>query len=112
MVGSFSWLVYLCHVSWMICDVVVVGLGSLMCSWDAGDISVAARVDMAVSSVGWGRGLSPLCSFACTAITLSIWSCVCPDGVIRVYSILVQLLTPSSHRGAKCLKSLYAHLRG
>ena len=81
----------------MICDVVVVGLGSLVCSWDDGSVSVAARVDRAVSSLGWGRGLSPLCSFACTAITLSIWSCVCPDDVVRDYSILVQSLTLSTH---------------
>ena len=73
-VGGFDcwevfWLMYLCHVSWMLFYVIFVGLGSLMCFWDAGSISVAARVDRAESSLGWGRGLSPLCGFACTAVT-------------------------------------------
>ncbi len=62
-VGRFCWFMYVCHVSWMICDVAAVGLGSLVCSWDDGSIRMASRVDRAVSSLGWGRGLSPLCSF-------------------------------------------------
>ena len=74
----------------MVCVVVLIGLDSFVCSWDAGSISVAARVDRSMSSLGWGRGLSPLCSFACTVDTLSIWSCVCPDDVVRDFSILVQ----------------------
>ena len=69
--------------------VVVTGLGSLVCSWDAGSVSVVARVDRTNSSLGWGRGLSPVCSFACTVVALSIWSCVCPDDVVCVSSILV-----------------------
>ncbi len=72
MVGRFSWLMYLCHVSCMVCVVVVVGLGSLTCSWDAGCDSVVARVDRATSNLGRGRGLSPVCSFACTALAFSI----------------------------------------
>jgi hypothetical protein len=59
-VGRFSWLVYLCHVSGIICVDVVMCLGSFLCSWNASSISVAARVDRAVASLGWGRGLSPL----------------------------------------------------
>ena len=78
----------------MVCVVVVVGLGSLVCSWDASGVSVVARVDRAISSLGWGRYLSPLCSFACTVVALSIRSCVCPDDVVRDSSILVQSLTP------------------
>ena len=100
---------YLCLVSWMICDGVVMCLGSLLCSWFAGSISVAARVDRVVYSLGWGRGLSPLCSFACNDVTLSIWSCVCPDFIVSVSSILVQSLTLSSDRGAKCFKSMSAY---
>jgi hypothetical protein len=96
----------------MICVVVVAGLGSFVFSWDVGSISVAARVDRAISSLGWGRGLFPLSSFACTVVTLSIWRCVCPDGVVCDSSILVQSLTHSSHRGAKCFRSLFAYLRG
>jgi hypothetical protein len=103
-VGRFSWLMYLYHVSQMICGVVVVGLGILICSWDASSFSVAARVYRAVSSLGWNRGLSPLCSFMCTDVTLGIWSCVCPDSVIRAYSILVLSLTPSPHRGPSVLR--------
>jgi hypothetical protein len=83
-----------------------------VCSWDAGSISVAAGVDRAMSSLRWGRGLSPLRSFACTVVTLSIWSCVYPENVVRDSSILVRSLTPFSHRGAKCVKSLSAYLRG
>ncbi len=79
---------------------------------DVGYISVAARVDRAMSSLGWGQGLSPLCSFACTAVALSIWSCACPDDVVRVSSIFVQSLTPSSHREARCFNSLFAYRRG
>ena len=111
MVGRLSWLMNLCRVSYMVCVVVVNGLGSLICSWDAGSVSVVARVDRANYSLGWGRGLSPVCSFACTAVALSIWSCVCPDDVVCVFSILVQSLTPSPHRGAKCFKSLSAYRR-
>ena len=62
----------LCHVSWMICDGDVLCLGSLLCSWYAGSISVVARVDMVVFSLGWGQGLSPLCSVACTVDALRI----------------------------------------
>ena len=40
--------------------VVVIGLGSFVCSWDAGSVSVVARVDNAMSSLGCGRGLSPV----------------------------------------------------
>ena len=80
---------YLCHVAWMICVGVVMCLGSFLCSWYVGSIRVAARIDRAVSSLWWGRGLSPLCSFACTVVTLSIWRCVCAVGVLRVSSISV-----------------------
>jgi len=75
-VGRFSWSMTLCHVSCMACVVVVISLGSLVCSWDAGSVSVVARVDRPIFSLGCGRGLSPECSFACTAVVLSISSCV------------------------------------
>jgi len=87
----------------MVYAIVVLGLRSFVCSWDAGRVSVVARVDRAMSSLGWGRVLSPLCSFACTDVALSIRSCVCPDDVVRDSSILVQSLTPSSHRGGQVL---------
>ncbi len=112
MVGRFSLLMNLCFVSCMVCVVVVVGLGSFVCSWDAGSVSVVARVDKANSSLGWNRDLSPVCSFSCTAIAFSIWICVCPDAVVCDSSILVQSFNPSSHRGAKCFKSLSAYRRG
>ncbi len=79
----------LCHVSCLVCVVIVVGLGSLVCSWDVGSVSVVARVDRAISSVGWGRGLSPLSSFACTVVALSTRSCVCTADVVCDSSILV-----------------------
>ena len=72
MIGRFSWLMYLCHVSYMVWVVIVVGLGSLVCSWDAGCVSVVARVDRAISNLGRGRGLSPVFSLACTALAFSI----------------------------------------
>jgi len=50
---------------------------------------VVARVDRAMSSLGWGRGSSPQCSFASTAVALSIRSYVCPDDVVFNSSILV-----------------------
>ena len=71
-VGRLSWLMNLCRVSCMICVVIVVGLGSVVCSWYAGDVSVVVRVDMASASLRCGRGLSPVCSFAWIAIALSI----------------------------------------
>ena len=95
MVGKFSWLMNLCHVSCMVCVVDVIGLGSFMCSWDAGSVSVVARVDRANASLGWGRGSS----FACIAVALSLWICVCPDVGVCVSSILNQSFSPSSHRG-------------
>jgi hypothetical protein len=103
-VERFSWLIYVCHVSWMVCVVAVIGLESFVCSWNAGSVSVVARVIKAMSSLGGGRGLSPLCSFACIAYAFSIRSCVCPDDVVRDSSILVQSLTPSSHRGPSVLR--------
>ncbi len=63
---------YLCHVSWMICVRVVVCLGSLLCSWNANSTSLAARVDRALPSLVWGRDMSPLCSFVCTAVAFNI----------------------------------------
>jgi len=59
-VGRVSWLMDLCHVSCMVCVVVAVGLGSLVYSWDAGSVSVVARVDRANSSLGW-VGVCPHC---------------------------------------------------
>jgi hypothetical protein len=72
----FSWLMNLCHDACMARVVVVMGLGSLVCSWDAGSVNVVASVDRASSSLGCGRGLPPECSFACTAVAFSIRSCV------------------------------------
>ena len=71
----------------MVCVAVVIGLGSLVCSWVAGSVSVVASVDIALSSLGWGLGLSLEYSFACTAAALSISSCVWPVGVVCDYSI-------------------------
>ncbi len=48
----FSWLMNLCHDSCMACVVVVMGLGSLVCSWDAGSVSVVAIDDRASSRLG------------------------------------------------------------
>ena len=103
---------YLCHVSCIVCVVITVGLGSLVCSWYAGCVSVVARVDRVVSSLGGGWGLSPVCSFACTALAFSISICFCPAAVVCVSSRLVQSHTPSSHRGARCFRSLSAYLKG
>ena len=111
-VGRFSWLMNLCHVSCMVCEVVVIGLRSFVYSWDAVSVSVLARVNRANSSLGWGRGLSPVCSFACIVVAFSIRICVCPDVVVCDSSILVQSFSPCSHRGAKCFKSLSAYRRG
>ena len=102
----------LCHVSCMACVVVVISLGSLLCSWVAGNVSVVASVDNAIASLGWGRGSSPECSFACTVVALSISSCVWPVGVVCDSSIWVHSLIPSSQRGAKCFRSLSAYRRG
>ena len=96
----------------MVCVVVVIGLGSLVYSWDTGSVSVVARVDRPNSSLGWGRGLSPVCSFAFIAVAFSIWICVCPDAVVCDYRNLVKTFSPSSHRGAKYFKSLFAYRRG
>ena len=95
----------------MPCVVVVTCLGSLVGSWDAGSVSVVASVDMAISSLGCGRGFSLVCSFECTAVALSINSCVGPVGDVCDSSIRVQSLIPSSHRGAKCFRSLSAYRR-
>ena len=48
----FSWLMNLCHESCMASVVVVMGLGSLECYWDAGSVSVVAIVDRVSSSSG------------------------------------------------------------
>ncbi len=47
-VGIFSWSIYWCNVSCMACVCVVVSLWSLRCSWFAGKVSVAFRVDNAM----------------------------------------------------------------
>ncbi len=96
----------------MICVCVVVCLGNLLCSWTAGSNSLAAVDNRVVPSLVWGRALSPLCSFACTVVALSIWSCVYPDGVVRFSIIVVHTLTPSSRRGAMYFNSICGYLRG
>ena len=56
--GMFSWLVNLCSDSCMACVVVIIGLVSLVCSWDAGCVSVvASSVVRANARLGCGRGL-------------------------------------------------------
>ncbi len=95
----------------MICVCVVVCVGSLLCSWDVGRCSVVDRVDRVVSSLVGGRGLSPLCSFACTAGELRILSCVRPDYVIRVSSILSSH-SPSTPIGGPGVLRVYLHILG
>jgi len=96
----------------MIWVCVVVSLGSFKSACDDGSASVAAKVEMALSSLVVDRILSPLCSFACTAATLSMYICGRPCGVVRFSNNSVQSLVLSSHRGAMCFNSLSAYLRG
>ena len=57
-VVRFSWLINLCHDSCIVCVVFVFGLGSFVCSWYAGVVSVVARVDRAMLVWG-GVGVFP-----------------------------------------------------
>ena len=86
--------------------------GSFRCAWDVGSACVIAKVEMALSSLVLGRVLSPLCSFACTTVSLSLCIFGCPCDVVRVSNTCVQSLAPSSHRGARCFKNWSAYLRG
>jgi hypothetical protein len=90
-VGRFSWLTNLCHVSCMVCVVVVIGLGSLVCSWDAGSVSVVARVDRANSSLGLGRGF-PRCEVFRVPLLRLVF------GVVFVPMILLVILVSWSSR--------------
>ena len=104
---------YLCNLACMIWVCVVVSLGNFKCAWDAGSTSVASKVELALSNLAVGWVLSPLCSFACTAATLSMCICGCPCGVVRFSNNCVQSLArPSSLRGAMCFISRLAYLMG
>jgi hypothetical protein len=98
-VGRLSCSMYFRHVACVIRVCVVGFWGSLWCSWDARSVRVAARVDRSVPSLLVGRDLSPLYSFACIVVALSMWNRVCPCGVIRFSNNVVQYLTPSFHMG-------------
>ena len=96
----------------MTCVCVIAYLVSLWCSWDSGSASDDLRIDSAASRLVVGRGLSPLCSLACSAVALSFYIWVCPCGGVQFSSNGVYSLTPSSQRGAKYFRSLPTYLRG
>jgi hypothetical protein len=102
----------MCHVAWMIWVYDGVSLGSFRCAWDAGSASVAAKVKIALTYLVVGRVFSPLCSFACTAATLSMCICGCSCGVVRFSNNCVQSLAPSFHGGGTYFNSMSAYLRG
>ena len=95
----------------MTCVFVVLSLASSRCSWVAGSLKVALRVNSDFSRLVGGRALPPLCSLARIAYVFSMYMRVCAFVVVRRSSNGVPSLTPSSHRGARCLmSSLYEYI--
>jgi hypothetical protein len=90
----------------------VMGLGSFLCSWVVRRIGMVLSVDRASSILLLMRFWSPLMSLACIAFVFSMWTYVCPVGVVCFSRIGVQSETPSPHRGARCLSSLSKKLSG
>ncbi len=95
----------------MACVCVVVSLGSLRCSWFAGNVSVAFR-DNAMSRLLGGHGLSTLCMTADIASALNMKMRVCLSVPVRLSSSGVQSFNPIFHRGARCLSNLSEYLSG
>jgi hypothetical protein len=89
--GVFSWSVYWCHDSCMTCVCVAVSLGSSRSSWFAGIVSVALRVDNAMSTLLGGCGLLALCMLADIASAFSMKMRVCPSVAVRLSSSDVQV---------------------
>ncbi len=91
---------YLCHV-----ELVVGSFGSFLCS-----VSANWRVALRVFNVVWScSGELVLISFgscASVAVVGWMWYVVVPLGVRVLVSIECQSVTPVSHSGAMCLRSL------
>ena len=94
------------HLILEVCMVVsrgVVSLGSFMCSLVAGRSSVALRVSRDVRRAVLGPVLSPLGSLAMSAFLGEMCRVYCCFVRCCIVMRLFQLVSPSSHRGSKCL---------
>ncbi len=102
----------MCHDSCMGCVYVEVSFGSLRCSWLARGVSVVFNVVSVVSRLSSERGLSIMGKLQVIAYALSMRTRVCPYFMVCLSRIGVQLFSPISHRGARCLSSLSVYLSG
>ncbi len=87
-------------------DVVTVSFGSFLFSVFADWRSVALRVFIAVLSCSLGLVLIPLGSFAIVAGVGWMWYVVVPLGLFVLVMRECHWVTPVSHSGARCLRSL------
>ena len=111
-IGRVSRSMYWSHDVCICCVLFEVGFGSFLFSWFDGWVRVVRRVEMASSSLLLMRCWSPHLSLAWIALVLSMWTSVCLVGVMCFSRIGVQSLTPSSHNGARCLRSRSENLSG
>jgi hypothetical protein len=111
-IGSVSWCMYWSHDVCIGCVLFEVNLGSFLCSRFDGRVRVVRRVDMASSRLVLMRCWSPHLRLALIAFVLSMCTSMCPVGDRCFYRNCVQFVTPSSHIGAKCLRSLSEKLSG
>jgi hypothetical protein len=101
-----SVLMYWCHVGCMIVDVGAMSFGYFMFSVLAGWRRVAVRVFIAVWSCSLGLVLYPFGSFAIVAGVGWMWYVVVPLGSCVLGIREFHWVTPVSHSGARCLRSL------
>ena len=90
----------------MVVVVVSLSFGNFLCSVVAGRRRVALRVCMAVLSCSLGLYLCPFGSLAIKAGVGWIWYVWVPSGSCVLVMSEFQCVTPVSHSGVRCFKSL------
>ena len=104
--GMLSVLMYWFHVWCIVVDVGAMSFGSVLFSVFSGWRRVALRVFIAVLSCSLGLVLMPLGSFAIVAGVGWMWYVVVPLGLCVLVMRECHWVTPVSHSGARCLRSL------
>ena len=99
-------LIYWFQVWCIVVDVGAMSFGSVLFSVFASWRRVALRVFIAVLSCILGLVLMPLGSFAIVAGVGWMWYVVVPLGLCVLVMRVCHWVTPVSHSGARCLRSL------
>ena len=104
--GMLIALIYWFQVWCIAVEVGAVSFGSFLLSVFAGWRSVALRVFIAVWSCSLGLVLMPFGSFDIVAGVGWMWYVVVPWGLCVLVMRECHCVTPVSHSGARCLRSL------